>query len=430
MDALVSLVHDVLEARIALPDVEGKLTTILDALSDPSADAALQANLIGFVHELVQDYLIRDKLPLRAEALARIAWRTARAAGITRATLLGLFATYLLLQLDAHQEALGLVELIEADARSNDDPLLRAATVLRVQCLSALQRFKDAHRLACEYEKLSPGHRADILEVIMLIAAADAAASAGDAGLALERARRAVAVFESAPATADKDDLMTMMFPAPLAPQIYMTLGNALRRAHDHLGAIDAYQRGRAKALDDKQAVGAAWCLSEIAITWEQLSEFQRAAELLEQAASEAEQAGDLRAAARWRHQHVPGDDDGVVDLKGVNGLAAIGEMLRTKGPSDEIEQQLKVIIKAERGTGTTIEPWRVISLRMSTMSLAARALRLRPSARPSRARTSFRRSGSPCPSGVTMPNCCSSRVCGSPRTSCATASSRTPTGC
>src|SRR5690349_21051028 len=113
MEALVSLVHDVLDARIALRDVDASLPPILDALPDARTDPALHANLIGFVHELVHDYLIRDKLPLRAEALARIAWRTARAAGMVRATLLGLFASTLLLHLDAYEEALALVELIE-----------------------------------------------------------------------------------------------------------------------------------------------------------------------------------------------------------------------------------------------------------------------------------------------------------------------------
>lgn len=354
---LVALVHDVLEARTDLSRVEAALSRIFETLPDLEVNPDLRSELNAFVDELIGDHVIADRLPLRARALGQIAWRTTRVANPLRATFVGALVAFLLESLDAEDEALEFIQLVEVEARRVNDPLLRAVAALRIRYLAHLQRFEDAHRIAREYEEsLTPAPAADLIELHMLIDGTTAAVAEGDMDVALNRTRRAVDLFEMGPKSESDQHLVGQVFGRIEAARVYAARGEALRRSHDHLGAIDAFQQGRTKSLQAGSRLGAAWCLSEIAITWEHLAEFERAKHLLQQAAWEAEQAGDVRAAARWRGLHVPGQD-GTVDMKGVNGLSAIHHMLQTQGPSEELERLTKHVIRTERGTGTTIEP-------------------------------------------------------------------------
>jgi tetratricopeptide (TPR) repeat protein len=248
--------------------------------------------------------------------------------------------------------------LVEAQAFCIGDSEASAAVALHARCLVDLQRFQEADEMAGLYEHSvrSLSINADPVHLQMLVLGAKAAVAAGHVQRGLERANLAVESYLRGPSSADRSGLMKEIFKPVGAAQVYMARGEILRRKHDHLGAICDFEQGRVAAFEMGDRRGAAWCLSEIGITWQQLSEFERSERLLQQAAWEAEQVGDQRAAARWRGESVL-SENGTPDVKGFNGLATIHRMFKSQGPTEELERLTQEMIRAERGTGTIIEP-------------------------------------------------------------------------
>jgi tetratricopeptide (TPR) repeat protein len=81
----------------------------------------------------------------------------------------------------------------------------------------------------------------------------------------------------------------------------YQTLGDVHRGAGAFGDALEAYDAGRAAALQARDRYAAAYLLSEIGITWQQAGDLERGNQILDLAAGEADAIGAAAEAARWR---------------------------------------------------------------------------------------------------------------------------------
>jgi tetratricopeptide (TPR) repeat protein len=355
LGSLRDLVFAVLDARASPDIVERRLAEILGPYRCGAEipDEELRKVLFLFVDELMTKHVFREKLPIRLECLAEIAWRAGSVAGPAFGTTIGLLSADALSKLDADPEALKLITLVEEDARATADPEHRLVQAKRVRYLLKAVRFEEAEAIVVAYDDDMTHCERDAIQLSFLMDGSRSASLLRQHSNAIRRAKEAVELFKSgAHARWNSEIEKLLVGPAPAA-MVYCRLGDALRAALDHLSAIEAYLQGRARAFEDSDSRGAAFCLSEVGITWEHLSEFDRGRQVLDQAANEAERLGDHRAAARWRLKPV---SDGVVtDVSGVNGIAAIAHELRTTGPSSEMEQTLKLIIKSDKLQGTTV---------------------------------------------------------------------------
>ena len=131
----------------------------------------------------------------------------------------------------------------------------------------------------------------------------------GKFDLALEASQCGLKVADHSP-----DELINQHKASLLA-----TIGQAARSSGRYQDAITAFEACRKLAQTTNAKRAAATALSEIAITWFQLGEEERARKILEQAAQEAEQAGFQNDAARWRTtvpaNTEPTDEDSTIQI-------------------------------------------------------------------------------------------------------------------
>ena len=121
------------------------------------------------------------------------------------------------------------------------------------------------------------------------------------------------------------------------------TIGYAARSSGRYSEAITSFEAWRKVAQTENAQQSAATALSEIGITWFQLGEEQRAQNILEQAAKEAEQAGYENDASRWRTTlpaiTEPTDQEATVQI-----LVWAAAMQRQVPPRSEEARRLAII--------------------------------------------------------------------------------------
>lgn len=312
--------------------------------------------LTTFVHQLLGRAL-EDSLAMRLAVLARVAVRIQNCVDSALATRVALMLAGKLESLDDASDALNLITpRIDAwDQDSGDASEWRAASAMRLRLLVNLKEFERGDQIADAYE-LDERRGADAFELDVLVSGARCASMANRPDVAVRRAMQAVERHQRGDAERRGNSFLNLIAPPIPASRIYRTAGESLRQASLPLEAINVFQLGRKQALRESNAAAAALYLSEVGITWELLGEADRGAAFLEQAAMEAERLGDLQSAARWRKQPVVGDD-GALDLRSFNGLAAIGHAIRNGTPTEEHERIIKQLVKEAREDGTQLEP-------------------------------------------------------------------------
>jgi tetratricopeptide (TPR) repeat protein len=353
---LRQLGSDLLEAR-AEADEESRLDEVFrtaDAIESPQSRFEV---LTAFVHELVVNHALKDSLAMRVTAIARVAVRIQRHVDAALAMRLALLLAGKLESLDDEEGAVALLdqEIDSAVGDSGDAIVWRAATAMRLRFLVALKAFDRGNQIVAAYE-LDERRGADAFELDILVNGAKCAMVVNRQDAAVERALLAIERHQRGDASRRGSAWLDVVVPPTPTARIYLTAGEALRQARRPLEAINAFQQGRRQAVRDSKAHAAAFCLSEVGITWELVGEWARGAAILERAATEAERLGDMKSAARWRKQPVIGDN-GAPDLAGVNGLAAVGHALQVGAPTEEHEGIIKALIKQGQADGTQVEP-------------------------------------------------------------------------
>lgn len=355
--ALHELALDLFDARVSLEDVEGRLEVVFSASDLVRPVESRLAILDAFVHELIAEHALRDKLPMRVEIIAQLAWQIQCRVDPLRAVRMGLLLSDRLSSLNDDRASLVLIEQMDTVILELGDHVLwRSEQAMRMCRLMRLQRFAVAHQLAKEYEQENHRRANDAFELWVFAHGANAASMINDHASAKRRSSIAVERYLQGDGRRREDTFFDGIIPEVTAARVFCTLGEVLRKSPDPMGAIDAFQQGRWYAQKESDPLGAAWCLSEIGITWERVGEFARSKELLERAAQEAERHGDVRAASRWRGQRIL-KEDGLIDVGGINGLAVVGRALNAEEPTDEHERIVKAMIKEGRAHGTQLEP-------------------------------------------------------------------------
>ena len=294
---------------------------------------------------------------MRVTAIAHVALRIQRHVDAALAMRLALLLADKLGSLDDEEGAVTLIdqEIDSAAGAPVDAMVWRAATAMRLRLLVALKMFDRGNQIVDAYE-LDERHEADAFELDILVNGAKCAMMVNRQDVAVQRALLAIEHHQRVDASRRGSTWLDHLVPPTPIPRIYLTAGEALRQARRPLEAINAFQQGRRQAVRDSNARAAAFCLSEVGITWELVGEWERGAAILEKAATEAERLGDMNSAARWRKQPVIGDD-GARDLAGFNGLAAVGQALLVGAATDEHKQIIMALIKQGKADGTKIEP-------------------------------------------------------------------------
>lgn len=353
---LRQLINDLLSGRVEADD-ELRLDEVLHA-----ADAieSLQTRfevLTAFVHDLVANHALVDTLAMRVTTIARVVVRIQRHVEPMLALEAALFLAG---KLESLEDDEGAVELIDQQIDSQaghagDATVWRAANAMRLRLLVRLKRFDRGNQIIDAYE-IDVRREADAFELDILVSGAICALMMNRQDVAVRRGMLAIERHQRGDAGRRGSTWLDVVVPPRPTPSIYLTAGETLRQARQPLEAIDVFQRGRRLAIRESNPHAAAFCLSEVGITWELVGEWARGAAILEQAAMEAERLGDMKAAARWRKQPVIGDE-GSPDLAGANGLAAVGHALLTGVPTDEHELIVKALIKEGKADGSQLEP-------------------------------------------------------------------------
>jgi len=257
-----------------------------------------------------------------------------------------LFLAGKLESLDDDEDALELIDqqLDSPAGYAGDAADWRAANAMRLRLLVRMKQFERGDQIAEAYE-IDERREADAFELDILTSGAKCALMQNRQDVAVRRAMLAIERHQRGDANRRGSTWLDVIAPPTPTSRIYLTAGEALRQARQPLEAINLFQQGRRWATRESNAHAAAFCLSEVGITWELVGESARGVAILEQAAMEAERLGDLKRAARWRKEPVIGED-GSLDLSGVNGLAAVGHALQIGAPTDEHERILKSLIK------------------------------------------------------------------------------------
>lgn len=359
-ERLVSLLrrlgNDVLSGKVGADD-ESRVDEVLraaDAIESPQTRFEV---LTAFVDELVTDHAIVDSLAMRVMSIARVAVRVQRHVKPMLALQAALFLANKLERLGDHEGALELIDQqIDSPAGyAGDAAAWRAANAMRLRLLVRMKRFAGGDQIADAYE-IDERSEADAFGLDILVSGAKCALMQNRQDVAVRRAMLAIEQHQRGDASRRGSTWLDVIAPPTPTPRIYLTAGEALRQRRQPLEAINLFQQGRRWATRESNPHAAAFCLSEIGITWELVGESARGGAILEQAAVEAERLGDFKAAARWRKQPVIGED-GSLDLAGVNGLAVVGHALRREAPTDEHERILKALIKEGKADGTQLEP-------------------------------------------------------------------------
>lgn len=353
---LRQLGNDLLEAR-AQADEESRLGEIFRIADSIESSQSRLEVLTAFVDELVGNHALKDTLAMRVTAIARVAVRVQRHCDAAFAIRLALLLAGKLESLEDEEGAFALInqEIESAAGGSVDAIVWRAATAMRLRLLVALKSFDRGNQIIDAYE-LDERREADAFELDILVNGAKCAMMLNRQDAAVRRALLAIERYQRGDASRRGSTWLDVVVPPTPTPRIFLTAGVVLRQARRPLEAINAFQQGRRQAVRESNAHAAAFCLSEVGITWELVGEWARGAAILERAATEAERLGDMKSAARWRKQPVIGDN-GAPDLAGVNGLAFVGHAFQVGTPTQEHEQIIKILIKQGKADGTQIEP-------------------------------------------------------------------------
>jgi len=346
---LTAILQAVEDGTIGEDSVEAALRPFLSKPALEDNAAMLRQIALEFGAHVTKRGLLDEKND-RVAALAELAWRVAHWSSGPAALVSSLRLGHRLMQLRDYESALRRLDIAILEATTAGDALMPPLTVLAVECLSRLNRHAAVDERVSAWETGLGGTSTDLCAVELLIAGATAAAALAKHSVAEARAARADLLY------VDKSQLelppppVLQLLPPVSAARIQSTWGDAALKAGDPLRAIELYQRGRTRGFEEHDTRGAARCLANIGVVWENLSEFARGAKCLEQAAAEVEQAGDHEQAAYWRKRWVkPGV--GPYLTAGFDDLASIGarlQMTKEVGPDDEA--RLKAIIATTRG--------------------------------------------------------------------------------
>ncbi len=305
---LYAIVRDVLNGRQSVQLARRQIASqqLLDS-----------GQLFSPVFEQLQQ-LARESSSGRAHDLGLLLLAASRRVDPGLEVLVDLVAGSRLLDLGAYGLAREFLDDLRArhDETKGINPSVRPA----IECLALHCRWLQAEKDAVIGD-LPPALALarslhDTQCVIFLLELGAQVASHLQASAALADLDEAIALrtaFGSEPAT-------WWFLPLQTVAELWMIRGNVARAAGRFEDALSGYERARQLALDADLAKPAAYLLSEIAITWQQAGEEARAAEMLRQAALEAEQLGDRRAVLRWRRR-LPGglEED---DLRASDTLA------------------------------------------------------------------------------------------------------------
>lgn len=359
-ERLVSLLrrlgNDVLSGKVDADD-ELRVDEVLRAADAIASPQTRFEALTAFAHELVANHALEDSLAMRVMTIARVAVRVQRHVEPMLALQDALFLAGKLESLDDDEDALELIDqqLDSPAGYAGDAAAWRAASAMRLRLLVRMKQFERGDQIAEAYE-IDERREADAFELDILTSGAKCALMQNRQDVAVRRAMLAIERHQRGDANRRGSTWLDVIAPPTPTSRIYLTAGEALRQARQPLEAINLFQQGRRWATRESNAHAAAFCLSEVGITWELVGESARGVAILEQAAMEAERLGDLKRAARWRKEPVIGED-GSLDLSGVNGLAAVGHALQIGAPTDEHERILKSLIKEGKADGTQLEP-------------------------------------------------------------------------
>ncbi|OEJ28898.1 hypothetical protein AS594_35230 [Streptomyces agglomeratus] len=179
---------------------------------------------------------------------------------------------------------------------------------MRLDVLYEMERYEefDQEVSAVVSDAERQGSTADLC--MALLYKADAAARRGHAKTALETITAARPIRD----LVDERDAQAMVSPAAFARRH----GLIARQAGEFEEALAVLEDARALSLAAGDVAWAAYALSEIGITWEQIGEHTRGQSILHQAAVEAESAGHTDWARHWRHDlHNDAAGEGEPDL-------------------------------------------------------------------------------------------------------------------
>lgn len=300
---------------------------------------------------------VTDPLPFRAAILAQCACQVARWTDHEQSATTAIECAQALALLGDHETALELLkahcQAWQCSARTVD----RLVDVLRVHCCFQLSRYVEADALIAAVEAAFPSWPDDLLTVDLMLVGAQVASALVQNDVAERRVSKAAAVHHGLRKSGMLTWPLAGVLPAPSSARVHVIHGLVLRQSTDPLSSIEAFQRGREEGLREGDALGAAFCLSEIGITWEQMGDSDRGARILRHAASEAEAAGDYQLAARWRKTEVL-DPSGNTTLTGFDGLSYVAARLRASpGKADlEAEAVAKAVVIEARGKNSSLE--------------------------------------------------------------------------
>ena len=333
LEALVALVRD---GRLG---GTGAATRLESFLGDPLIAQPLLEDLpvlLRFSRDLVSECL-SDEVPLRINEIGELAWHAARLASENRAVMCALWVGHRLLVLDELEDALRHLDRAAESECTSVMPEIAVAKCLRLVCLERLSRYPEVEACIEETIETAVSQAVSGLCIVVNMVGALTASSTDQHMLAETRIRTAIE-------EAAKNDTSPLDGPAVLIPRrtmadLYRTYGDIVRRSGDIQRAIEIYQEGRDQGLKMQDSRGAAWCLSEMGITWQRLGESKRADKILAQAADEATAMGDHASALRWR-QRQPADPKHLLFLSGFNRLAlAMGRLEGHSRPDETAER-------------------------------------------------------------------------------------------
>jgi tetratricopeptide (TPR) repeat protein len=353
-EGLEACLEDILHGQID-PNGVGKHLDDLLSNADPLSD--LHPYLLSFC-EKVLALVLKDQMPYRANMLAELAARVARWSGAEWGISVVIACAYRLLGLEQFEAALSVLGGDDEFAPYATSLPARLVDVLRLRCLDSLGRTSAADACVARYESSEQALPNDQASLDLLLQGALAASAISKHDVALQRSSRARDIYDHVRTQPASRDFWASRILAPLsAARIHTVRGVVLRQSGDTIHAIEEFQIGREQAKAAGDARRAAIFLSEIGISWERMAETDRGRRILLQAATEAEDLGEVEMAARWRNTLVV-DSKGLQLLDGYNGLAVAGARLRDAGnrPDAEAEAITKRIIGEAHDRDKTLE--------------------------------------------------------------------------
>jgi tetratricopeptide (TPR) repeat protein len=283
MTGLGSAVKDLLSGRISLEDARLRTEESLDLdevdawLSDlndlihtilDTEDAARAGDLADVAQAALDLDLLSDETT--SGALLQIGWH--------------------LYQLENWSAA--LTRFSAVTTRGGNGTTVAGAAMLRLDVLRTLGRIDEALELAPEAITKTSGRGNRDLQTEVLAIQASLLRERGELAPAVQALRDAVELRRTLPE--DIPGIRTTTY------RLLIELGDCARLDGHYDEAISAFEQARESAQAANHASEAAVALSEIGYTWRNAGEVRRGTEVLEMAAAEARQLGDMDNAARW----------------------------------------------------------------------------------------------------------------------------------